>query len=259
MADEGRSVESGQPIRIAANDFNGFLDVSDWYKRQQQSFRDGEGRGYNKRTILVRNDSDDDFDRFAAVQLGDPCILPADNRSAFENDWSRALSGTVPTVPDAIGRFGLTVAPIPKGLIGLVVIEGVMPCKLKMFPQPDDPTIVGDWYWADIEDGQSKNLIVHPGGSASILWRSDEDGDDGFRDALVRLDFGSNNATISGIANGACSVDSMGKCTPNYPLNAPDVDFFNPLADIDDGARIEIHWERQPARFCLGPATCSDT
>lgn len=51
---------------------------------------------------------------------------------------------------------------------------------------------------------------------------------------------GDNEVIIDGVANGDCAINTLGICTPNVPVGAGDVYFWNTLGDIDNGDNIII-------------------
>ncbi len=249
-----RRVSPGEQFDIPAESYNGFCDAAD-FVRNQRSQKDGSGGGLLDGCILVRNDTGNYVPRFGILQLTSPVFEPNDGRKEFQNRPS--AKGILPSLPNGIGQFAVAQEPIIDGRLGQCKIVGLTAVKLKMYPDGDNPEQVGDWGWADIEDGEVGNLIVHPAGSAAIVWRAEEDDDEGLRDALVNLAFKQNHALVSGVANGACALNATCKCTPLSPLGAPDVDYVNHLGNIEDGSTIEISWEREEKHFDLIAATCT--
>jgi len=67
-------VSSGDPLRIPAETFNTFVDASQDFLNRRHGVRlPGPATGYDG-TILIRNDSGSDLDRFSVLGIADYII-----------------------------------------------------------------------------------------------------------------------------------------------------------------------------------------
>jgi hypothetical protein len=102
-----------------------------------------------------------DQPRFGVLGLTEPIILPGDNDMEFKRQVT--FEGVVPTKSSHRGKFGVLLEPIGAGKIGLAVIAGVVPVRLKVDPE--------QFYdRAEIIDADSVKLLNVPHGSARVLW-----------------------------------------------------------------------------------------
>jgi hypothetical protein len=113
---------------------------------------------------MVQNDTGGDLDTGAVVGLDGPLEdAPTTAPLAFQNS-ELTFSGIAPADPDHVGKFAVLVDPIPTGAVGRACIQGVVRVQVQI-----DDADVADW--ADIDDGETGNLLAAASGSARILWR----------------------------------------------------------------------------------------
>jgi len=157
-------VESGQPFRPKAGDWNAFCDAA---RAHQGGARPPKARPMpgpaDGGVVLVRNGSGAGRDQFDVLALGAPVITPADNESAFRQ--RPAFEGGTPSVPDDLGEFAVLLEPIPAGRIGRARAAGV--CQVKV----DVAEGWEDYEYADVADATGY-LRLRPFGSARILWKA---------------------------------------------------------------------------------------
>jgi len=154
-----RKLATGQAFDIRAAVWNRLTDLA----RDNDLGKVGAGAVELTREtdiIKVRNDTGADVGRFAALGLGDPLILPADNLPEFQR--LVAFSGHTPRVPGDTGRFCITVEPLAKGTIGRAMVAGVVCVQLHV----QDVL----WDFADVLDGDATQLQALNQGSAQVLW-----------------------------------------------------------------------------------------
>jgi len=161
MADSGdtnRRVTSGQPVRLKAAEFNGWQEAAADLKRRQHAggaLTGGGGGGVQ--TVLVRNDSGGDLDRFSVVAIGAPIITPDDNLAEFcrippfAADLPAATTDVVAILQE----------PLAIGAYGHAMLAGVSPVLLTV-------TAAGDKYAAPA--GSSGRLVTGPTGPWRVIY-----------------------------------------------------------------------------------------
>jgi hypothetical protein len=170
MPESLKHVQAGELLRIAAGDYNAFVDAAR-ANRARQGGRGGPGTpgpgGPDSTIVLVRNDTGEDLDRFDVVGLsltiGGVWPTPDDNEDGFLSGGTFFL-GELPDVAKHVGRFAVLTAALPKDAIGPAQIAGITPAWVNV--QDAD-----DWY-ADIDDGEHETLRSGPSGSAQLLYKS---------------------------------------------------------------------------------------
>ncbi|MEX0744877.1 MAG: hypothetical protein WD118_04680 [Phycisphaeraceae bacterium] len=155
-----KKVQTGQPLKIPAQAYNAFIDTARAHaQREQDRHRHASPPGSGAGTVLVRNDSGEDRDRFDVLGLDAPLITPEDNLPQFTNHV--ALKGVLPTA-DYRGRFALLLAPLKAGRIGHALLSGVSVARLKLLSPLHTH--------AQVAAGEAGYLLSSVGGAAQILW-----------------------------------------------------------------------------------------
>jgi hypothetical protein len=166
-------VRQGEPIRVTADFFNAVIDVVRWWLGEDT----GPGALADRRdraTVLVKNASGADVDRFGVLGIDDILHVPDDNLDGFKN--RPCLVGVTPDAEDHQGKFVVMLDAVPDGAIGRGLIQGVVCVKVNVVSNGDPA--------ADIADGDATRLQSGAAGRAQILWK--EDGTDE-KWALVQL------------------------------------------------------------------------
>ena len=162
MGDSLRKVRRGDPLEIPAETFNTFIDAArDYQNRTQNRHSTNRQELRQTGTLLVRNGSGQDRQRFEVLAIDRPIILPSDNLWSFQDQV--AVVGIVPDEDQHIGRFVILLEPLRDGMIGRAVVSGVTAVRLNVLDEEHD--------WADIEDGETDSLKTDIAGSAFILWK----------------------------------------------------------------------------------------
>ena len=175
MSDHMKKVKSGDRLSIPAETFNTFIDAARDHRTRQQN-RGQAARPSNRSTgtILVKNASGADRDRFDVLGVDAPIFTPTDNEDSFKNQV--ALKGVTPSEDNHEGRFVILQEPVRTGDIGRAVVAGVTPVVVNV-----SDTEHG---FADIADGVAGKLVSAESGGAQILWAELGTGD---KWAVVRL------------------------------------------------------------------------
>jgi hypothetical protein len=183
--DAFKKVQPGQRLEITAEAFNAFLDAARAVREHKVFGTDASQFFRQSGIVKVKNASGADQGRFAVLSLTEPIILPADNLDEFKRQVT--FEGVVPAKDEHQGKFAVLLEPIAEGKIGLAVVAGVVPVRLKV-----DPNQLYDR--AEIIDGSTQALRNQPHGSARVLW---VEGTGSFeRWAVVRLDDGDHQAHV---------------------------------------------------------------
>lgn len=191
-----KHVQKGQPLRIAAADWNQIIDVTRAQLETKGASRPIMATACNRSSgiITVKNASGQDQSQFAVLGIDTPIILPEDNVDEFKRQV--ALSCVLPTSAHS-NRFVILQEPLAIGAIGRACIQGVTNVRL----QTDTPEV----YRAGIVEDESQWLTAGSNG-CSVLWTEEDAQPDGWRWAIVRLGDSSSDifpARITSTDNGA--------------------------------------------------------
>ncbi|MFW6336658.1 MAG: hypothetical protein ACOC3G_05990 [Phycisphaeraceae bacterium] len=153
-----QTVLPGQPLTISAGDWNAAIEAA--RAHQFGGARPAVAPTARPHTILVRNDTGGDLDRFAVLGIDGPVIAPADLAAEFNHRV--AVKGIAPT-SDHVGNGRLVILAenLPDGELGRAWAGGVCPALIDM-QSAEDTT-------ADADDATSAHL-VSGGGPMTILW-----------------------------------------------------------------------------------------
>jgi hypothetical protein len=165
MSDALKKVKPGDPLKIPASTFNTLIDVARAHRQRQHAVnQQPRSTARDGGTVLLRNDSAADRQRFDILGLGDPVILP-DAGSGAEQQFKNAvaLRGVAPAASSHKGRFAVLAEPLTIGAIGKAIVSGVTPARLYVEDE--------SFGFADINDADPGSLKTCRDGSAQILWR----------------------------------------------------------------------------------------
>jgi hypothetical protein len=168
MGDELQHVSSRDPLRIPAARANAWTDAAIDFRRRRNSRPGGAlggAAGADRCTVLVRNDSGEDVERFDVLGLGDAWPSPDDNEVEFLA--GAIFKGALPSVATHAGRFCVVTDALLKDEIGLAVIGGIVPVYVNVLAAGD--------LWADVSDGEHGNLKSTKSGAtggAQLLYKS---------------------------------------------------------------------------------------
>ncbi|MGD8453668.1 MAG: hypothetical protein PVJ57_17790 [Phycisphaerae bacterium] len=156
-------VNPGDVLNIPASAYNAFVDAA--AAHQQRQFNVGGAPRSNFRQtgiVSVRNDTGAVCPRFGVLGISGPLIWPSDDADAFKERV--VLTGTTPTAAH-VGRFVVTLEPIPIGGIGRAFVDGVCVARV---------TIDSELHaCADVSAGVVASLKSCAVGSARMLWVQD--------------------------------------------------------------------------------------
>ena len=159
----GKKVISGQPLSIPADAYNSFIDAAADMRSRHNSNDVNKEPLTGQPTILIRNDSEHDVDRFGILGLGRSLILPENNLDEFQNQVS--FSGVLPDTADHKNKFVILTEPVASGEIGRGLITGISLIHIQV--DKDDHT------HATIRTGITGLFSMKSSdlGLARILWR----------------------------------------------------------------------------------------
>ena len=122
----GEHRQPGEPVRLYADEIN------DWNRASAAILGGGRAPhaagGGGGETILVRNDTEVNQERFAVLGLNGPLITPDENFAAFCN--TIAFKGVVPDQFIHTGRFVITQTPLAVGAIGPAMLSGMTQVRI---------------------------------------------------------------------------------------------------------------------------------
>jgi hypothetical protein len=206
-----KKVRAGDPLVIPASAYNAMVDAALAHQQDQYNFG-GERRGSLRQTgiVSVRNDTGEICPRFGVLGVTGPLILPSDDADAFKERI--VLAGTTPTAAH-VGRFVVTLEPVPIGGIGRAFVDGVCVARV---------TIDSELHaCADVSAGAVASLKSCAVGSARLLWVEDsEHWSDSVAWCVVQL-----GPAVNGPIHVQCKCDDGGfagdadnACTYTYSI-----------------------------------------
>ncbi len=239
MGDAFRKVNPNDPLRIPAAAYNAFIDAARDLQARRQSLSADTALAFRQTGIvLVRNDSDEDRDRFEVLGIDGPLLTPDDNLDEFQQRV--VLKGKKPNRDDHLGKFVVLLEPVRQNEIGLACVDGVCPAQIDVQDE--------DQEFADVKDNDATALGSRDDGSAAILWK--EDGT-GTRWAIVQLGrrttpwyWGTLNADLK--YHQSAQVALMKQDSDDGTLSSADrtVDAYCPLLQenfqLPSGAQVKI-------------------
>jgi hypothetical protein len=161
--DSYRRVQSGQPLRIAADAWNEMLQVARDHRASNALAAGGiAGAVRDADIVLVKNEAGTDVPRFGVLGIAGVIFTAAESLSEFQARI--AFRGVEPALPDHRGRFVVCLEPIADGKIGRAWVSGV--CAVKV-----QGANVSALQYCDPIDGSFDTLQAADHGSARILHR----------------------------------------------------------------------------------------
>lgn len=158
-------VRPGDPVAISASVWNDVLDAAALAKRTK---RTGAGipDGLEVGMVRVKNTTDEDLDRFAALAVdGGIGVTPEKNELAFQNEpavlFGRIYEGDSPWV--------VLQEPIPAGKIGRGMLFGVTPALV-------DIADTDHGFAEPVPDNAAGAIQSCAAGTARILWKPGKTG-----------------------------------------------------------------------------------
>ncbi len=178
----------GQPIRIAATDYNSWNDAADDFRQRQHTQGAGnQPKDLQTSVILILNDSGDARQRFDVLCISGSVLEPKDDEMSFLQRV--CLKGDTPSSAEA-GRFVILLEPLADGAIGRACAQGVTFCLVEMNDEGHR--------FADVLDGSCFKLSSGASGMATLLWvepLADRGDDPTVAWCVVRLGGGGGSAT----------------------------------------------------------------
>jgi hypothetical protein len=155
-------VSSGQPLTIAARDWNTLLDVADRHRRGELSAL--QGRASGAFAVRIRNDTGAAIPKYHACGLGDS--IHTTGGTTTNPTWLQqfAFAGEVMD-PDYLGRFAVAQETIPDGAIGNAVIDGITVARISVTHVDNDRVDV------DTAASPGTALVSAFHGAGEILYR----------------------------------------------------------------------------------------
>ena len=194
-------VRPGDPVAISAATWNDVLDAAALAKGSR---RTGAGipDGLEPGIVRVKNATDEDLDRFAALSVAHGIgVAPDKNVLAFQNEpavlFGRIWAGD--------GAWVVLQEPIPSGKIGRAMLFGVTPAQVDVADKEHD-------FAEPVEDNAAGALQSCAAGTARILWKK---GGTGLQWCLLHVGAGSGAAAepsvcpavVQGFSGGVYTVD----------------------------------------------------
>ncbi len=168
-----KRVKRGDPLVIAADDWNAMLDAVDAVKRMARPRPVRGASATDRDIVVVANASGSTVARGEVLGLDDVLVTPAADEDGFVRN--PMFSGVTPAAGAHEGRFAVMVGPAGDGLLGRGVVAGTVVAKVNVSN--------ANHALAEIANG-STVLASAEHGSARILWKPSGTGE---KWAVVRL------------------------------------------------------------------------
>lgn len=247
MGDLFRKVQSGEPFRPSAGLRNAAIDAIAWVKaRERGQLSDFHSSFRDYGTILVRNNTGSDRDRFDAVGLGAPVISPDDNETEFQQQV--VVQAEAPVFATYYDRWAVLLEPLPAGAVGTAMVYGVCPVKVNIL----DVTF---HRWAGLLASPTAYTLASKGGGiARILWKATEA--TGYQWCLLALgNLGRTvlEGTLSDYLSTTHSADIVEDETGlSVTVYAP----ARLNGQINSGKKVRAEWHLMDNRFQVESAEC---
>ena len=165
-----QKVLPGQPVKIRASTWNGFIDAANYVQNQQRGIGGVPGKTANDfGTVLVRNDAGVVMNQFCAVALTNLLVTPYNNEADFRNRVP-VFSGTAFTESsNNFAQLAIATEPILPGGIGKATVLGVTPAPVRI----DDLTHL----FVTADTARPGVLKSAGSGYCRIIWRYPVTGD----------------------------------------------------------------------------------
>lgn len=230
-------VRPGDPVAISAATWNDVLDAAALAK---DSRRTGAGipDGLEPGIVRVKNATDEDLDRFAALSVAHGIgVAPDKNVLAFQNEpavlFGRVWSGD--------GAWVVLQEPVPSGKIGRAMLFGVTPAQVDVVDDEHE-------FAEPVVDNVAGAIRSAASGTARILWKK---GGTGLQWCLLHVGAGSGAAAepsvcpavVQNRSGGVYTVDlyANGILSPRTgrgQLVLPEVSM---LSELDTGTIVLAH------------------
>ena len=232
-----KKVRPGDPVAISAATWNEMLDAAALAKETK---RRGSGipDGLDVGIVRVKNATDGDLDRFAALALsGGIGVTPEKNGLAFQNEpavlFGRIYAGDGPWV--------VLQEPIPSGKIGRGMLFGVTPAQVDVADEDHE-------FAEPVVDNVAGAIRSAASGTARILWKK---GGTGLQWCLLHVGAGSGAAGDPSVCPAVVQNRSAGVYTVDLYANGilssktgrgqlvlPEVSM---LSELDNGTIVLAH------------------
>ena len=160
--------------------------------------------------VLVRNNTAANVGRGAVLGIDGVVITPENNPHEFQN--RPLVAGAEPVDPDHVGKFVVTMEPIPASKIGRAVIDGVVACQVKVYPDAYDA--------ADILDAETDHLTQRIDGSAAVYWHETIEDPGDVVWAIVGLGVGSPGGLMLVLVKKVGGADGDDETPPTWTYDA---------------------------------------
>lgn len=166
-----KHVQSGDPLRIPAGDWNRIVDAT--RAHYAQTLGQGGGLatsgGKQNRIVLARNDTGADQPRSAILGIDGPIILADEHLEEYLRQT--AVKVVLPTDEEHLGRLVVTLDPLAAGAIGRVYIDGVCPAQIDVAAEAQTTAGIVPGDTSKLRSGKPGAEIVWvPPGSSGLVW-----------------------------------------------------------------------------------------
>lgn len=194
-----RKFNTGDPLAIAADDYNAAMDAARWYAQNRGSDGfDSSNPIKQAGTIMVQNNGSAITAPGGVLGIDSPLVLPTANLTQFQSNL--ALQCSTPNTSKHVGKFVVTLGPANPGKLVRAVLSGYVAVQISMNASTDK--------FADISNGTQGYLQSGSSGAAQILWTEGMSGTSP-QWAVARIGLPANIGTFAcTLGSGGCSARS---------------------------------------------------
>ncbi len=158
-------VRPGQKLRINAGTWNQIVQTVQQTQENLPLFGGSALQAWQQasNTVLIKNDSGSDVQRFGVLGIGGVVIDPSDG-PAKELSFAEkpVLRGVTPTTSSHADRFVVCLEPIKNQSIGTAAVGGVFACKVSMTSTSHK--------FAGVKNNDATQLESKSCGLVQLLW-----------------------------------------------------------------------------------------
>lgn len=242
-------VRPGDPLKIAASDWNTLLGVAESARRGQLPSLQPPGYTTTAAGVIipVKNSTGSDVSRFHAAAIDAPLYTHSDNADTFFNQL--VLNGIAPT-SSYFGRWAVFQEATPTSKIGRALIQGLTVAEITVGHADHDRV--------DIDTAGGAKLVSQFYGAGEILWKESATGT---KWAIIRVG-AFVSPKLKAVADEYIAAGSSGDV--KVQLNGSDsqtvtayLNWMHNDVGVDSGCELFIRFFKDENKYVITGAACA--